>query len=582
MFKAMYACLLVALLMVFAACGGGGAAPPAGTGDTGAEGQAAAPATDTEELAADAAERVTITMAINVQKGACDTEPGWKFQTVLEMEEMLGINLELRSQTPDQDTLMIASRDMPDIFNAHADYMVQLIEGGLIRPLDDLLYPHAPDLLAQEFKLDFARRFLSNGTGYLFGITSFTGQTGNGFMPAIGFFSRWDLYRELGFPSIENADEVLDVVYRMVQMEPYTPDGLPTFGFGVFTDWGMWPFTVYPTQSAVGAIIASNSWGLREDGTEFVNFTDFYGPMWDNLRLLNRSHQLGIFDVDSLTQRSDEYANKAALGQYMVINASWWVTDFNTRQFQMDPDTLVGFQLLPMYRSEVYDNTSRASGAVDWMHVISADSQHPEAAMRLINYLNSYDGIRHLMNGRIGETIELVDGRPEMKQEVIEGFASGDAAFTNLFWRNQNMFGFTAATRHPVDGQPLDLFLTDRAFSLRNTPMDLDYAQHFGALYPYGVVTEMIAQGRMFDRSWFDYDVTGAMQHAPDNIQRIDTLLSDIIFRAAAAAILAPDDDAFRAVFDSTVTEMEASGLELSTEFWRDNFHEARMAIHGN
>jgi len=356
---------------------------------------------------------------------------------------------------------------------------------------------------------------------------------------------------------------------------------MKVYGLGVFSDWGMWPFTVYPAPSATGVIGISDVLYYLPDGSEMNPMIDIDGPIWENLRLFNKANQLGIFDQDSLTQKSDEYANKCDNGQYMVINASWWMTNYNQKRREEDLNTLNGYQMLPLEGQQVYANNYRPAGAPGFMFVLSANTPNAEPAIKLLDYLNSYDGIRFLMCGTEGDTIEIVDGKPEMKAELILKELSGDLDVKSLFWRNSNLVGYTEATRHPVDGQPLKLTLSDRAFSFQCSPMDTDYSSFYGALYPHGVINNFIDEGRMSDYRYVDHDVLSALQPDSDEVTRIRTLLNDILFRTTAAAILAPDDAAFLAVFEKCVQESKDAGIDIAIEFDKQNYANAVAEVRG-
>ena len=67
----------------------------------------------------------------------------------------------------------------------------------------------------------------------------------------------------------------------------------------------------------------------------------------------------------------------------------------------------------------------------------------------------------------------------------------------------------------------------------------------------------------------------------PDDIQRIDTLVDEIITRVAAQAVLAADDAAFKAVYDAAVRDFENAGLSVLQDFWKQNLADAIAEIHG-
>jgi len=503
------------------------------------------------------AERVTVVMAMNSENGMDDTDAHWKYGAVEYMEELLGINLVLRSQTTDQDTLMIAAGDIPDIFQARNEFMPQLIQGRHIQPLDDLVANYAPDIAADPARLDFLRRFQSEGTGQLWGITNYRGEAGHFHTPVQVHFVRWDLYSQLGYPEIRTPEDMIDVLYQMVQLEPNTPDGLPTYGLGAWGDWGMWPMGGLSRQP--GTTI-STTLHLGIDGTHIHPLVDINSDVWFNLRMFNRADQLGIWDRDSLIQTYGDYGAKARLGQYMSINASWIAASANAIQFEEDPNTLRGHVFMPFDGMWVYANTSHPFGHIDHLYTIGANSEVAPHAMRLINYLNSYDGIRQLMSGTVGTTIEMIDGRPEIMTSLLDEIAGGGDPLDPLLWDNPNMMGFSGFTRHPVDGQPLNLMLTGRAFALQNTHLDTVSSNHFGADFPFGIVQRFMAEGRAFDFSSWNSPLVGALESPTMDIERIDGLLNEILWRTVPSAIMAESDAAFEAVFEAAVAEFMAAG----------------------
>jgi len=91
----------------------------------------------------------------------------------------------------------------------------------------------------------------------------------------------------------------------------------------------------------------------------------------------------------------------------------------------------------------------------------------------------------------------------------------------------------------------------------------------------------MVAAGKMMDYRDYDNEVMAALKPMPDNIQRIDTLLGEIISRVSAQAVLAANDAAFQAIFEAAVAEFEAAGLAEATAFWKQNYQDALREIHG-
>ena len=536
----------------------------------------------TTAAAESASPPVKLTMSVPVEKGGAE----WgnkKPRTVQEMEKQLNIIWEMRGHTPDQDQLMYASGDLADIVMVHRDFYNQVITGGLVMPLDELIEQYAPDIKEQTYKLEYAKKYLSEGTGKIYGLTCFTGSDANGFYPQIGFHTRWDLYKALGAPEMTSHDDVLNLVDQLVRENPTTPDGQKVYGFGVFNDWGTWAFTPYHINNpTANKEVNAKSISFKADGTEFYPLIDITSSGWQNLALLNKANQMGLFDKDSLTQSSSEYANKCTNGQYMIINAGWWMRGYNAERRKEDPDTLVGYQQLPFKNANIYCNNVWPAGSTGFMYMISAKTPHPEAAIKLLNYLCSYDGIRFIMCGseELG-TVEMVDGKPEMKEDVIKKALAGDEEIADFFYTNENMFGYTVPTINPSDGQPLNLRVTDRGFSMQCSPMDKDYSSYYGAAYPAGVLNKFINEGYMTDNRYRPNVVTSAMPPDTDRISRIRNLVNDIYFKVTATAVLAPNDAAFRDVFDQFVKDVKEAGFEMLNDYDRDNYLKAKAELGG-
>jgi len=304
--------------------------------------------------------------------------------------------------------------------------------------------------------------------------------------------------------------------------------------------------------------------------------TDPNSNIWGNLRVFNYADRLGVFDRESLVQGYDEYFTKATQGQYMSIMANWIYSGFNLHMRETHgEDTLIGHHFMPYEGFWDFSNNYAPFGNTDFLWVIGANSNVQSDAMRLIDYLNSYDGVRQLMSGTLESTLEMVDGRPEIRAELLDD----NPDFEGVLWNNANMMGLTGPTIHPVDGQPLNLMLTPRAFSLQNTHLHTVASAHFGAEFPYGIVQNWIADGRGRDQITWNHTITSAVPVPPMDIQRIDDLLNEIIWRAVPEAILAPTEAAFQEIFERTVAELEAAGHAQSLQWWTDAYYEALDAV---
>lgn len=66
-----------------------------------------------------------------------------------------------------------------------------------------------------------------------------------GLGPQRGYYIRWDLYQQLGYPQITTTDELCEVLAQMQALEPQNKSGQPTYAAGAWNngipDSILWP-----------------------------------------------------------------------------------------------------------------------------------------------------------------------------------------------------------------------------------------------------------------------------------------------------------------------------------------------------
>ncbi len=105
----------------------------------------------------------------------------------------------------------------------------------------------------------------------------------NGF---VGFFTRWDCYKELGCPEITSEDEYLDVLKQMVDAHPETEDGKKVYALSGWTDWGLWPYKISYPFSFGYENLDNNQLFSHVTGDLEDMFTKEDGIFWKSLSFL--------------------------------------------------------------------------------------------------------------------------------------------------------------------------------------------------------------------------------------------------------------------------------------------------------
>ena len=203
-FKLIALALAAATLSSFAACSNGGDTASTGDGSTDDK----------------FAERVALDVCAFVGQNEADglrSDPVSKY-----IEEQLNIDLYLTGVTesdwPNQLATMMAGQDLPDIFllSNPTEQLSMLLASNSALNMSPYLEEYAPNTMADPggqlmITANTQSANSPDGNLYLWGMCK--GSWDDGTVPTCGHYIRWDLYKEAGYPTLENFDEdMLDVM----------------------------------------------------------------------------------------------------------------------------------------------------------------------------------------------------------------------------------------------------------------------------------------------------------------------------------------------------------------------------------
>ena len=160
-----------------------------------------------------AAERPVITIGDNVNRSGSryDEERGvWRY-----LADLLGVDIKYVYMTDEEYAAGLASGDLPDLVATNKN-LSTIMENGVALNVDPYLAEYCPNLLKGEAKhtYDVFKKLGNEGDGFYF-FPAKIGYNGVGFdneMSARGYVVRWDYYKELGYPPINNEDDYLSVL----------------------------------------------------------------------------------------------------------------------------------------------------------------------------------------------------------------------------------------------------------------------------------------------------------------------------------------------------------------------------------
>lgn len=151
------------------------------------------------------------------------------------------------------------------------------------------------------------------------------------------------------------------------------------------------------------------------------------------LKMFRQAYEEGLIDVDFLVDSNDQVKEKTNNGQYFCMLREY--TDVQEANGILassdDPDSIYIAVDGPMNSAK--DDPLIFPGSMDgWMTTfISKDCENPERAIAFLTYLCSEEGQMDMFMGVEGETYDMVDGKPVLKEELQELYSSNFDSFSN-------------------------------------------------------------------------------------------------------------------------------------------------------
>ena len=535
----------------------------------------------TEQAAESEDEVITLTVMGEVGNDCISTDDA----IGRKIKEELGIVLECTMVTNDKLKVMAAG-DLPDIIQLHeAPTMAKsLIDAGALYPMDEWLENNGENIKTKiPDGLKWSKDVLGGGQTYVLPVaievTDKENPKKNGF---VGFFTRWDCYKELGCPEITSEDEYLDVLKQMVDAHPETEDGKKVYALSGWTDWGLWPYKIsYPFSFGYENLdnnqLFSHVTGELED-----MFTKEDGIFWKSLSFFNKAYRMGIMDPEAFTMKNAQYHSKVSNGEILVAADNWDT-----------PDVAIcgenaGMYVLPgafPYIAGIYPLESRLGYTTTNAICISANCKYPEKAMELLEYLNSDEGSRLVRTGIQGEDWDIVDGKPELIGKRLDNFVSNntqekdyaDKASPQGIGKYSWMCSIQAINP-TADGYPNDLTNSKEYTMLSVSAADKDFSDYYGAgkaQYPGEAYVQLVEEGKM--KSLDANLITGKlMEPVSDDAVKIFSK-ADEYFQANIAKIITCEDEAaFEAQKQKMISDVLAMGYEKALAEVQEQFEKAK------
>lgn len=213
--------------------------------------------------------------------------------------------------------------------------------------------------------------------------------------------TRWDLYKQMGYPKINNLSDFKDMLKEMQKLCPKDDSGSKTYAVSLWPDWD--DTMVMYAKSTASAFYGYDELGMGlydpTTGTYHDALED-NGPYIEMLKFYNDLYQDGLLDPDSMTQTYDQMIEKVQNGGvlFSIFNYSGQAA-YNTKDHKNAGKYM--YTMKPEEAAPIVYGMNTMGG--DYITSIGAKTEYPELCAEVLNYFCTPDGFLEMTYGPKGE-----------------------------------------------------------------------------------------------------------------------------------------------------------------------------------
>lgn len=174
-----------------------------------------------------------------------------KDPVIEKLAEVTGVEAKME-MIPSQDDLkakiaaMAASGDLPDVVwlnpadSVTAKQQIEmLLNADAVYDMTDLIETNGKNFLENEtlnYAVKYVKKFFGGEEQRLYAIPTGVGAQSKMDNPSVGPYIRWDYYKELGYPTVNNEEDLLDVLEQIQKNHPTAANGKKAYAISFFVD----------------------------------------------------------------------------------------------------------------------------------------------------------------------------------------------------------------------------------------------------------------------------------------------------------------------------------------------------------
>ncbi len=201
---------------------------------------------------------------------------------------------------------------------------------------------------------------------------------------------RWDLYKQLGYPTVNTIDDLYDVFVEMKKIQPKDENGNESYAISMWPDWD-------GNMVMYVKAFATCYWGYDElgfglydvDTGEYMDALEADSPYQKALKFFNKLYQAGLIDPNSMTQTYNEMSEKVQAGGVFYSIFDYAGSQLYNSEAHLEGGTGM-YPLIPKDATPLCYGMNVLGSNRIW--TIGASTEYPELCMAIINYLSTPEG----------------------------------------------------------------------------------------------------------------------------------------------------------------------------------------------
>ena len=388
---------------------------------------------------------------------------------------------------------------------------------------------------------------------------------------------RWDLYQQLGYPEVNNMDDLLAVLKGMKEICPTDDNGNETYAVSLWPDWDG-DMVMYVKAFATAYYgYDEHGIGLYDPKTgTYHGALEQGGPYLEALRFFNQLNQNDLLDPNSMTQTYENMYEKVQAGGvfFSIFNYS------GSLGYNSEAHTAANKMMCSLVPNEgspiVYAMSDEGANRI-WS--IGSNTEYPEKCMEIINWLCTPEGVMTYFYGpedlcwyydEEGYTHWTDFGKEVYfkRDTLMTGDYEGTGDFNSGCLQVNNTTWSIDAVNPDSNGERFNYLYWKSYQADASCPVEQDWRDHFGV----SSVEEYMETT--------DYTVCKNFTFASksDEFKTTWSAVTDIIVTYSWRAIYASSDAEFNYIVSQMVSQANAYGYEECLE-WAVNQAQERYAL---